>query len=96
MGGERVFRLNDEAVALLRKFGVSQRTREQLRHLPWDRELSETQLEEGLNQQMPQLGATALSLIVEAGTIAACYAEARSSGGAVTDLRRRKAVQTGD
>jgi len=74
-GRERVFRLNDEAVALLRQFGVSQRTIAQLRHLPWDQELSETQLEDGLNQQMPQLGATARSRIVEASAIAAYHAE---------------------
>jgi hypothetical protein len=72
---QRVFRLNDEAVALSRQFGVSQRTMEQLRHLPWDQELSETELEDGLKQQMPQLGATARSRIVEASAIAAYHAE---------------------
>src|ERR1700683_3317054 len=75
-GGERAFRLNDEAVTLLRQFGVSQPTMEQLRHLPWDQELSETQLEDGLNQQMPQWGAAARSRIVEASAIAAYHAEA--------------------
>jgi hypothetical protein len=74
-GRERVFRLNDEAVALSRQFGVSQRMIEQLRHLPWDQELSETQLEDGLTQQMPQLGATARSRNVEASAIAAYHAE---------------------
>ncbi len=72
---QRVFRLNDEAVALLRQFGVSERTMEPLRHLPWDQELSETELEDGLKQQMPQLGATARSRIVEASAIAAYHAE---------------------
>jgi len=43
-GRERVFRLNDEAMAWLRQFGISQRTLEQLRTLPWDQELSEAQL----------------------------------------------------
>ena len=71
-----VFRLNDEALAWLRQFGVSRRTMEQLRHLPWDQELSETELEDGLNQQLPQLGATARSRIVEASAIAAYHAEA--------------------
>jgi len=74
-GRGRVFRLNDEAVALLRQFGVSQRTMEQLRHLPWDQELSETQLEDELNRQMPQLAAAARSRIVEASAIAAYHAE---------------------
>ena len=72
---ERVFRLNDEAVTLLRQFGVSQRTMKQLRHLPWDQELRETELEDGLKQQLPQLGATARSRIVEASAIAAYHAE---------------------
>lgn len=72
---KRVFRLNDEALALLRKFGVSERTMEQLRHLPWDQELNESELEDGLKQQMPQLGATVRSRIVEASAIAAYHAE---------------------
>jgi Transposase IS66 family len=72
---ERVFRLNDEAVTLLRQFDVSQRTMEKLRHLPWDQELSETELEDGLKQQLPRLGATARSRIVEASAIAAYHAE---------------------
>ncbi len=72
---ERVFRLNDEAVALLQKFAVSERTLEQLRHLPWDQELNESELEDGLNQHMPQLGAAARSRIVEASAIAAYHAE---------------------
>lgn len=72
---KRVFRLNDEALALLRQFAVSGRTMEQLRHLPWDQELSETELDDGLNQQLPQLGATARSRIVEASAIAAYHAE---------------------
>jgi hypothetical protein len=72
---KRVFRLNDEAVALLRQFAVSERTIEQLRHLPWDQELSETELEDGLKQQLPQLGATAWNRIVEASAIAAYHAE---------------------
>ncbi len=72
---ERVFRLNDEALALLHKFGVSEATLEQVRHLPWDQELSETELEDGLKQHMPQLGATARSRIVEASAIAAYHSE---------------------
>jgi hypothetical protein len=74
-GRERVFRLNDEAMAWLRQFGISQRTLEQLRTLPWDQELSEAQLEDQLNRQMPQLAAAARSRIVEASAIAAYHAE---------------------
>ena len=72
---KRVFRLNDEAMALLRQFGVSERTMEALRHLPWDQELSEAELEDGLERHLPQLGATARSRIVEASAIAAYHAE---------------------
>lgn len=74
-GRERVFRLNDETVALLRQFAVSERTIKQLRTLSWDQELSETQLEDELSRQMPQLAATPRSRIVEASAIAAYHAE---------------------
>ena len=72
---ERVFRFNDEAVALLRQFGVSERTVGALGNLPWEQELSETELEGWLDRQMPRLGATARNHIVEAGAIAAYHAE---------------------
>src|SRR5258708_210069 len=72
---DRVFRLNDEALTLLNQFGVSKRTMKQLGELPWEQELSETELEDWLNQQMPPLGATARSRIVEASAIAAYHAE---------------------
>jgi hypothetical protein len=72
---QRVFRLNGEAVTLARQFGVSQRMTEQLRQLPWDLELSEPELEDVLQRQMPQLGATVRSRIVEASAIAAYHAE---------------------
>ena len=72
---ERVFRFNDEAVALLRQFGVSERTVGALRNLPWDQELRETELEGWLDRQIPRLGATARNHIVEASAIAAYHAE---------------------
>jgi len=56
---ERVFRFNDEAVALMRQFGVSERMVGVLRNLPWEQELSETELEDRLDRQMPGLGVTA-------------------------------------
>ena len=71
----RVFRLNEEAVALLRQFGCAKRTVEQLRHLPWEQELNETELDNSLTQQMPALAAMARSRIVEAAAIAAYHAE---------------------
>jgi hypothetical protein len=72
---ERVFRFNDEAVRLVRQFGVSERTVGALRNLPWEQELSETELEGWLDRQMPTLGAAARNHIVEAGAIAAYHAE---------------------
>jgi len=72
---ERVFRFNDEAVALLRQFGVSERMVGVLRNLPWEQELSETELEDRLDRQMPGLGVTARNHIVEAAAIAAYHAE---------------------
>jgi hypothetical protein len=72
---KRVFRFNDEAVALLRQFGVSERIVGALRNLPWEQELSETELDGWLDRQMPTLGATARNHIVEAGAIAANHAE---------------------
>ena len=72
---ERVFRFNEEAVALVRQFGVSERMVGVLRNLPWDQELSETDLEGWLDRQMPELGVTARNHIVEAGAIAAYHAE---------------------
>jgi len=47
---------------------------EGLRDAPWDRDLSEGALEDWLHQQMPGLGATARSRIVEATAIAAYHA----------------------
>ncbi len=72
---QRVFRVNDETVALLRQFAVSERTMEVLGHLPWDQELSASELEDRLEQQRPPLGATARNHIVEASAIAAYHAE---------------------
>src|SRR5439155_10294022 len=72
---KRVFRCNDETVALLRQFAVSERTMEVWRHLPWDQERSESELDDRLKQQRPQLGATARSRIVEASAMAAYHAE---------------------
>jgi len=73
-GRERVFRFNAEALALLRQFEVSGWVLEGLRDAPADRDLSEGELEDWLNQQMPELGAAARSRIVEATAIAAYHA----------------------
>src|SRR5712691_9714583 len=72
---ERVFRFHDEAVARLRQFEVSERRVDVLRNLPWEQELSETELDSWLDRQMPGLGVTARNHIVEASAIAAYHAE---------------------
>ena len=72
---ERVFRFNDEAMALMRQFGVSERMVDVLRNLLWEQELSETELDSWLDRQMPGLGVTARNHIVEASAIAAYHAE---------------------
>jgi len=72
---ERVFRFNDEAVALMRQFGVSERMVGVLRNLPWEQELSEAELDSWLDRQIPGLGVTARNRIVEASAIAAYHSE---------------------
>ena len=73
-GRQRVFRFNEEALALLRQLEVSQRVLEGLRDAPRDRDLREAELEDWLDQQMPWAAATARSRIVEATAIAAYHA----------------------
>jgi len=75
IGGSGWFRFNEEAVALLGQFGVSERTVTALRNLPWEQELSETELDSWLDRQMPKLGVTTRNQIVEASAIAAYHAE---------------------
>ena len=72
---ERVFRFNDEAVALVRQFGVSERMVGVLGNLPREQELSERELDSWLDRQMPGLGVTARNHILEAAAIAAYHAE---------------------
>ena len=74
-GRERVFRLNEEALGLLRQFGVSQRVCEQVGQLPADEDWSQQELQRRLTEQIPDLPAGARGRIVEAAALAAYHAE---------------------
>ena len=73
-GRDRTFRLNGEAMELLRQFKVSARVLERLRDAPSDRDLGEGELDQWLDRNIPWLQATARSRIVEATAIAAYHA----------------------
>jgi hypothetical protein len=73
---ERIFRINAEALDLLRQFGVSQRVVERVEQLPFHQDWSEAELERRLAEQIPDLGQSARSRIVEAAALAAYHAEA--------------------
>ena len=72
---ERIFRLHDEAFALLRHFGVSCRVLEAVQHLPSDQEWNEAELSRRLADQIPDLGVVARGWILDAAAIAAYHAE---------------------
>jgi hypothetical protein len=74
-GRDRIFRLNEEAFGLLRRFGVSKRMLERVRPLPSDQDWSEAELSRRLADQIPDLGAMAKSQILEAAAIAAYHAQ---------------------
>src|ERR1035438_7071394 len=54
-GRQRVFRLNEEAWDLVRRFGVSKRVAEQLGQLPFHQDWSEEELQRRLAEQIPDL-----------------------------------------
>ena len=55
-GRQRVFRLNEEALDLVRRFGVSQRVVERVRHLPFHQDWSQEELQRRLSEQIPDRG----------------------------------------
>ena len=73
---ERIFRINADALDLLRQFGVSQRVVERVGQLPFDQDWSEGELQRRLAEQIPDLGQAAHRRIVEAAALAAYHAEA--------------------
>src|SRR5438132_1805311 len=74
-GRERVFRCNEEALGLLRQFGVSQRVIEQVGELPFHQDWSQEELQRRLAEQIPDLVPGVQKRIVEAAALAAYHAE---------------------
>lgn len=57
-GRQRVFRLNEEALGLLRQFGVPQWVIEQVGQLPFHQDWSQQELQRRLTEQIPDLSPT--------------------------------------
>ena len=74
-GRERTFRLNAEALGLLRGWEVSRKALLQLGQLPFDQDWSQAELNRRLTEQIPNLGQTARKHILEATALAAYHAE---------------------
>jgi len=74
-GRERVFRFNEEALGLMRQFGVSQRVLEQVGQLPFHQDWSQEELQRRLAEQIPDLVPGVQKRIVEAAALAAYHAE---------------------
>jgi hypothetical protein len=74
-GRPRVFRINEEALDLLVRFGVSQRVTEQVRQLPFHRDWSQEELQPKLAEQIPDLSEGTGRRIMEAAALAAYHAE---------------------
>ena len=74
-GRERIFRIHEDALDLLRKFGVSQRVLEGVGQLPFHQDWSEEELQRRVEEQIPELGQVARRRIVEAAALAAYHAE---------------------
>ena len=73
-GRERVFRLNEEALGLLRQFGVAQRVIERVGQLPFHQDWSEQELQRRLTEQIPDVVPGVRSRILEAAALAAYHA----------------------
>lgn len=74
-GRERIFRINEETLGLLREFNVSQRVIRQVGQLPFHQDWSEAELHRRLGDQIPDLRPTARGRILEAAALAAYHAE---------------------
>jgi Transposase IS66 family len=74
-GRPRVFRINQEALDLLVRFGVSQRVIEQVRQLPFHRDWSQEEFQRQLAEWIPDLSEGTRSRMVEAAALAAYHAE---------------------
>jgi hypothetical protein len=74
-GRERMFRINEEAVGLLRGFAVSERVLERVGQLEFDQDWNEAELNRRLAERIPNLGQVTRGHVVEAAAIAAYHAE---------------------
>ncbi len=74
-GQPRTFRLNGEALRYLETAGVSGITRQQLSHLPQDRDLDEATMHRLLDEYLPSLGTQARKWILDAAVVAAYHAQ---------------------
>jgi hypothetical protein len=74
-GRPRIFRLNEEALDLLHRFGVSKRVSERVGQLPFHQDWSEEEFERRLAEQIPDLSEGPRSRIAEAAALAAYHAE---------------------
>jgi hypothetical protein len=74
-GRPRVFRINEEALDLVRRFGVSKRVAEQLGQLPFHQDWSEEELQRRLAEQIPDLSEGTRRRTMEAAALAAYHAE---------------------
>ena len=74
-GRERIFRLNTEALELLRGWEVSQKVLLPLGQLPFEQDWSEAELNRRLAEQIPNLSPAVRSRVLEAAALAAYHAE---------------------
>jgi hypothetical protein len=74
-GRPRVYRINEDALDLLRRFGVSQRVAEQVGQLPLHQDWSEEELQRRLAEQIPDLSEETRRRMMEAAALAAYHAE---------------------
>ena len=75
-GRERIFRINEEALGLLCQFDVPKWVIELVGQMRFHQDWSEEEFQRRVAEQIPDLGETARSRIVEAAALAAYHAEA--------------------
>jgi regulator of replication initiation timing len=73
--GARTFRVNAEAIDLLRIFGLAQCTVRSVQGLPQDQDLREAEFTALLDERLPTLGPQQRSRILEAAAVAAYHAQ---------------------
>jgi hypothetical protein len=71
----RTFRVNAEAITFLHVFGLSQRVVRTVQNLPQEQDLSETEIQQLLDEKLPHLGTKQRMRILEATAVAAYHAQ---------------------